>query len=152
MSDKRRRSSTRTPRTGRRPGESSSRQDILDAAQRLFAARGYQGATMRAIAAEAGVDAALIVHFFGNKRALLAEAAPPTPWDSTIGRWCCLMPAAWTRCGGAWTPPGSPPSQRREAFACATRGRRRSISSPATRSEGDRNRGACRPACATTQP
>ncbi len=32
---------------------------------------------MRAIAAEAGVDAALIVHFFGNKRALLAEAAPP---------------------------------------------------------------------------
>ena len=65
---------TTRPRTGRRPGVSSSREEILRAARRLFAERGYTGATMRAIAADAGVDAALVVHFFGNKAALLAEA------------------------------------------------------------------------------
>src|SRR6185437_7462615 len=64
---------TRTPRTGRRPGTSSSREDILRAARKLFAERGYEDATMRAIAAEAGVDAALVVHFFGNKATLLAD-------------------------------------------------------------------------------
>jgi AcrR family transcriptional regulator len=65
---------TRTPRTGRRPGASSTRQAILESARRLFAERGYEGATMRAIAADAGVDAALVVHFFGTKAALLIEA------------------------------------------------------------------------------
>lgn len=65
---------TRTPRTGRRPGESTTREAILEAARRLFAERGYAGATMRAIAADAGVDAALVVHFFGSKAGLLAEA------------------------------------------------------------------------------
>lgn len=74
---------TRTPRTGRRPGTSSSREDILDAARKLFAERGYQGATMRAIAAEAGVDAALVVHFFGNKATLLGEAVE-WPFDPEV--------------------------------------------------------------------
>jgi AcrR family transcriptional regulator len=83
MSAKTRRTATRTPRTGRRPGESSTRDDILEAARRLFAERGYQGATMRAIAAEAGVDAALVVHFFGNKPALMAEAIE-WPFDPEV--------------------------------------------------------------------
>jgi AcrR family transcriptional regulator len=83
MSEKTARISTRTPRTGRRPGESSTRQDILDAARRLFSERGYQGATMRAIATKAGVDAALVVHFFGTKRALLAEAIE-WPFDPEV--------------------------------------------------------------------
>jgi AcrR family transcriptional regulator len=65
---------TRTPRTGRRPGASGSRDAILDAARRLFAEHGYVGTSMRMIATEAGVDAALIVHFFGTKARLLAEA------------------------------------------------------------------------------
>jgi AcrR family transcriptional regulator len=82
-SEKKTRISTKTPRTGRRPGESSTRQDILDAARRLFSERGYQGATMRAIAAEAGVDAALVVHFFGNKATLLA-AAVEWPFDPEV--------------------------------------------------------------------
>src|SRR5215218_3899580 len=76
-------SSTRTPRTGRRPGATSTRQAILEAARRLFAERGYQGATIRAIAAEAGVDAALVVHFFGNKATLLAQAVE-WPFDPEI--------------------------------------------------------------------
>jgi AcrR family transcriptional regulator len=75
--------STRTPRTGRRPGTSSTREDILEAARKLFAERGYQEATMRAIAAEAGVDAALVVHFFGNKAALLGEAVD-WPFDPEV--------------------------------------------------------------------
>jgi AcrR family transcriptional regulator len=49
----------------------------------LFAERGYTGATMRAIAAEAGVDAALVVHFFGNKATLLAEAVE-WPFDPAV--------------------------------------------------------------------
>jgi AcrR family transcriptional regulator len=75
--------STKTPRTGRRPGTSSTREDILEAARKLFAERGYQGATMRAIAAEAGVDAALVVHFFGNKATLLGEAVD-WPFDPEV--------------------------------------------------------------------
>jgi AcrR family transcriptional regulator len=74
---------TKTPRTGRRPGASSSREDILEAARKLFAERGYQGATMRAIAAEAGVDASLVVHFFGNKATLLSEAVE-WPFDPEV--------------------------------------------------------------------
>jgi AcrR family transcriptional regulator len=65
---------TRTPRTGRRPGASGSREAILEAARRLFAEHGYVGTSMRMIASEAGVDAALIVHFFGTKAQLLGEA------------------------------------------------------------------------------
>jgi AcrR family transcriptional regulator len=72
---RRRRSATRTPRTGRRPGESGTRDALLEAARRLFAEHGYEGASLRAIAAAAGVDAALVAHFFGSKADLLAAAA-----------------------------------------------------------------------------
>jgi AcrR family transcriptional regulator len=57
--------------------------EILRAARKLFAVRGYEGATMRAIAAEAGVDAALVVHFFGSKAGLL-EAAVDWPFDPEV--------------------------------------------------------------------
>jgi AcrR family transcriptional regulator len=77
-----RRSSTRTPRTGRRPGsETGTREAILEAAERLFRERGYDAASMRAIAGAAGVDAALVVHFFGTKANLLA-AAVQWPFDA----------------------------------------------------------------------
>jgi AcrR family transcriptional regulator len=68
--------STRTPRTGRRPGAAGAqtREAILVAARKLFAERGFESASMRAIGAEAGVDAALITHFFGSKANLLAES------------------------------------------------------------------------------
>lgn len=41
---------------GRPAGEGANRDAILDAAKRLFADRGYDGASMRAIAAQAGVE------------------------------------------------------------------------------------------------
>jgi AcrR family transcriptional regulator len=52
---------------GRRPGATTTREDILDAARSLFATRGYDGTTIRGIATSAGVDPALVHHFFGSK-------------------------------------------------------------------------------------
>lgn len=57
---------------GRRPGVSGTREAILDAARDLFAEHGYDGASLRAIAAAAEVDPALIRHFFGDKQSLFA--------------------------------------------------------------------------------
>jgi AcrR family transcriptional regulator len=61
-------------RTGRRTGTSGSRESILAAAQSHFAAEGYDGATIRGIAASAGVDPALVRHYFGNKEHLFVAA------------------------------------------------------------------------------
>jgi AcrR family transcriptional regulator len=68
---------------GRRPGPSNTREEILAAARRLFAQRGYQATTMRAIAAEAGVNAALVHHYYGSKEQLLIAAMnlPLNPAD-----------------------------------------------------------------------
>jgi len=66
---------------GRRPGESGTRQAILDAARSQFAAHGWDRATIRAIAREAGVDPALVLHFFGSK-AFLFAAAMQWPFDT----------------------------------------------------------------------
>ncbi len=57
-------------RTGRRRGDSGSREAILDAARVRFGTAGYESATIRAIAADAGVDPALVHHFFGTKERL----------------------------------------------------------------------------------
>ena len=52
---------------GRRPGTTTTKDAILDAARELFASRGYDGTTIRGIATAAGVDPALVHHFFGSK-------------------------------------------------------------------------------------
>ncbi|MEO8541675.1 MAG: TetR family transcriptional regulator [bacterium] len=64
-------------RSGRRPGSTATREAILLAAREAFTDSGYRGATIRAIAVAAGVDPALVMHFFGNKEALFAEAMRP---------------------------------------------------------------------------
>jgi AcrR family transcriptional regulator len=64
-------------RSGRRPGTPDTRQDILDSARRLLAGGGCGGTSMRAVARDAGVDAALVVHYFGSKEGLLREALRP---------------------------------------------------------------------------
>jgi len=51
----------------------ATRDAILTAARAEFARAGYAGATVRAIAAAAGVDPALVMHYFGTKDALFAE-------------------------------------------------------------------------------
>jgi AcrR family transcriptional regulator len=67
------------PRRGRRPGTSGSRQAILDAARARFAKDGYALTTIRGIAADAGVDAALVMQFFGSKDELFAAVMSITP-------------------------------------------------------------------------
>ncbi|WP_233529959.1 TetR/AcrR family transcriptional regulator [Antrihabitans stalagmiti] len=59
---------------GRRTGAPDTRQAILDAAHARFAAEGFTGTTVRSIAADAGVDAAMINYFFGSKQKLFEEA------------------------------------------------------------------------------
>src|SRR5919197_3958281 len=52
-----------------------SRAAILAAARDRFAADGYEKATIRAIAADARIDPALVMRYFGNKEKLFAAAA-----------------------------------------------------------------------------
>jgi AcrR family transcriptional regulator len=71
------------PGPGRRAGESRTREAILDAARRRFGEQGYDGATIRGIAADAGVNPALVHHFYGTKERLFAVAMrlPVVPSD-----------------------------------------------------------------------
>jgi len=59
---------------GRRPGSPDTRAAILDAARALFAAGGLTGTSVRAVAARAGVDPALVHHYFGTKDDLFVAA------------------------------------------------------------------------------
>ena len=67
-------------RTGRRPGPSTTRAALLEAARRGFAEGGYEATSIRAIAAAAGVDPAVALHFFGSKEGLF-RAAVGWPFD-----------------------------------------------------------------------
>lgn len=70
-------------RTGRRPGVSGARAAILAAARTAFGERGYDGTSIRAIARDAGVDPALVHHYFGTK-ADLFQAAALLPLDASL--------------------------------------------------------------------
>jgi AcrR family transcriptional regulator len=59
---------------GRPPGRSETRGEILAVARRRFLAEGYDRVSLRSIAAEAGVDVALISYHFGSKRGLFGAA------------------------------------------------------------------------------
>ncbi len=87
---------------GRRPGDpEQTKQAILDAARATFGAKGFDRATIRAIAAAADVDPALVMHHFGSKRGLFV-AAHQLPVDPAV-----VFP----------TIADLPPSERGEAAA-----------------------------------
>jgi AcrR family transcriptional regulator len=65
--------STRVSR-GRRPGAPDTRAEVLTAARASFAEKGFRGTTIRAVAASAGVDPALVHHYFGTKDDLFLAA------------------------------------------------------------------------------
>jgi AcrR family transcriptional regulator len=74
-------------RSGRRPGASSTREAVAAAARRQFAELGYDRATIRGIAAAAGVDPALVIRFFGSKDALFRAVMDlPPAVSETIAR------------------------------------------------------------------
>lgn len=77
-------------RTGRRSGDSDTREEILAAARTAFGEVGYDRATIRAIAAAAGVDPALVHHYFRTKEDLYAAAirmpiSPAAVSDTVLG-------------------------------------------------------------------
>jgi AcrR family transcriptional regulator len=61
-------------RPGRRPGSADTRGEILAAARRVFAEKGFDKATVRGIAREASVDPALVHHYFDTKEGMFAAA------------------------------------------------------------------------------
>ncbi|MGH8791409.1 MAG: TetR family transcriptional regulator [Stackebrandtia sp.] len=71
-----------TRRSGRRPGSPDTRAEILAAAREAFAAHGFVRSSIRRIAADAGVDPALVHHYFGTKKKLFL-AAIEAPFDPT---------------------------------------------------------------------
>jgi len=68
---------------GRRPGHADTKSEIVEAAKRVFAAKGYDGASLRAVAREAGVDPALVHHYFEGKADLFV-AAMALPFDPRV--------------------------------------------------------------------
>jgi AcrR family transcriptional regulator len=66
---------TEPSRPGRWRSGAESRQRILDAARALFRSHGYARTTVRAVAAEAGVDPAMVFYFFGSKQGLFGAVA-----------------------------------------------------------------------------
>jgi AcrR family transcriptional regulator len=73
--------STIKRRPGRRPGSADTRGEILAAARKVFAEKGFDKATVRGIAREAKVDPALVHHYFDTKEGMFAAAMrlPITP-------------------------------------------------------------------------
>lgn len=61
-------------RPGRPPGSSDTREKILASARELFARNGIGNTSIRSIASDAGVDPALVHHYFGTKEKLFTAA------------------------------------------------------------------------------
>lgn len=74
-------------RRGRRGGTNASRGHILEAARRLFAEHGFEGTSLRQVARSAGVDPAMIHHFFNGKDELFALSVelPADPGEVLAG-------------------------------------------------------------------
>src|SRR5664279_4657903 len=58
---------------GRRPSGSGTREAIVEASRRQFGELGYRRTTLRSVAATAGVDPRLVLHYFGSKRRLFMD-------------------------------------------------------------------------------
>ncbi|MGY2011034.1 TetR/AcrR family transcriptional regulator [Nocardia gipuzkoensis] len=75
----------RPTRTGRRPGQSGAREAILAAARARFADVGFDKTSVRAVAIDAGVDPALVHHYFGTKQQLFAAVVElPVDPEATL--------------------------------------------------------------------
>lgn len=70
-------------RTGRRPGNADTRQEILTVATAQFAELGYDGVSLRGVARAAGVDPALLHHYFSGKSGLFTEVMH-LPFDPAV--------------------------------------------------------------------
>src|ERR1700746_442330 len=75
-----------TPRPGSR-AEQRRRTEarILDAAAQMFLTAGYERTTIRAVASAAGVDAGLVMHYFGSKQELFRRVIDAAPVPELSG-------------------------------------------------------------------
>jgi AcrR family transcriptional regulator len=71
-------------RRGRRPAGADTKSALVEAARAVFSEQGYEGATVRAIAKRAGVDPAMVNHWFGGKEGLFAQAVLQLPVDPAV--------------------------------------------------------------------
>ncbi|MFE3546210.1 TetR family transcriptional regulator [Nocardia sp. NPDC059177] len=72
-------------RSGRRPGNVDTKAAILDAARARFAELGFDKTSIRAVATDAGVDPALVHHYFGTKQQLFAAVVDfPADPEATL--------------------------------------------------------------------
>ncbi len=98
-------------RSGRRPGNPDTRQQILDSAREVFASNGFTKASIRRIATGAGVDPALVHHYFGSKDELfLATVAVPVNPRAVVEQLLregteCLGTRMITAILGVWDSP-----------------------------------------------
>ena len=99
------------PRRGRPPGDQNTRDRVLAAARRTFTERGYDAATLRHIAREAGVDARMVRHYFVDKAGLF-RAAMDLPIDPGAVL-SMLLSGSWktsvSDCSGRSSPSGIGP-------------------------------------------
>ncbi|WP_082392719.1 TetR/AcrR family transcriptional regulator [Nocardia arizonensis] len=104
----------RQGRSGRRPGRSGAKEAILAAARTRFARHGFDKTSIRAIAGDAGVDPALVHHYFGTKQQLfVAMAGLPVDPEATLQT---ILSAPMDRLGetivravvGVWDSPAGP--------------------------------------------
>lgn len=65
-------------------GDGNNKRRILLAAREEFVAKGFRGATMRSIASRAGVDVALLAHYFGGKDALFVASTELPAGSQTV--------------------------------------------------------------------
>lgn len=84
-----------------------TRAALLDAAERLFLAKGYERVSVRAVNAAAGMNPAAVHYHFGTKEDLVAE----------------LLQAGSARCGRSRSPTWSAgrPTERRRASRSSSR-------------------------------
>ncbi|MFJ8308866.1 MULTISPECIES: TetR family transcriptional regulator [unclassified Streptomyces] len=66
---------TEVPAGGPRRSSGATKAAILEAARERFAADGYERATIRAIARDAGIDPSMVMRYYGNKEGLFAAAS-----------------------------------------------------------------------------
>ena len=62
------------PSAGKTPKSQRTQAAILQAAQELFATQGYERTTVRDVAAQAAIDPAMVMRYFGSKEGLFARA------------------------------------------------------------------------------
>ncbi|MFD0509723.1 helix-turn-helix domain-containing protein [Streptomyces aureus] len=86
-----------TPHQSRADRRRATEARILDSARELFAEKGFDRTTIRAVATAASVDPALVMQYFGSKRELFAQSVQAFPVLPTTTTPTCWSISCWPR-------------------------------------------------------